>query len=94
MGRDGQAAWVTMYPAASKSAILWRVTGIDGDGAGGFGVHGERVSRQAGRVDRAEPRGFEGDRGDLLATVEHFRVEDESEAVARVTAGNGGDAGQ
>jgi hypothetical protein len=42
------------------------VAGSDGDRAGGLGVHAEGAGRQAGRVDRAEPGGVEGDRGDLL----------------------------
>ena len=64
-----------------------------GDRAGGFGVHAERAGRQARRVDRPEPGRVEGDRGDLLATVERLRVEDETHAVGSVAVG-GCDAGQ
>ena len=70
------------------------VAGGDRDRAGRLGVHPEGAGGQAGRVDRAEPGGVEGDRGDLLATVEHLRVERESHAVGRVAAGVGGGAGQ
>ena len=49
--------------------------------------------RQAGRVDRPEPGGVEGDRGDLLAAVEHLRIERESHAVGWMGPGVGSDAG-
>jgi hypothetical protein len=65
------------------------VAGRDRDRAGGLGVHPERAGRQARRVDPAEPPGREGDRDDLLPTVECHRVQGEPHPGGRRGGGAG-----
>jgi hypothetical protein len=57
-------------------------------------MHPEGAGGQAGRIDRAEVRGVERDRDDLLAAVEHLRIEPEPHAVAWMTPRVGADAWQ
>jgi hypothetical protein len=70
------------------------LAGGERDRAGCLGVHAEGAGRQAGPVDRPQPRRVEGHRGDLLTAVEHLRVEPEPHAGRGIPAGVRGDPGQ
>jgi hypothetical protein len=61
-----------------------------GDRIGGGGVHAERAGGQARRVDRSESRGAEGERDDLLTTVECHCIENEIHAGGVAIVGVGG----
>ena len=57
-------------------------------------MHPERAGGQAGRVDRTEMGGVQGDRDDLLAAVEHLGIEPEPHTVRWMTPRVGADAWQ